>query len=305
MQVITCIMVQVDEDEAGRIGEDETGRVGDDDVPRVGEDDVVFRALADPTRRALLDRLRERNGQTLGELCEPLAMARQSATQHLALLEAAGLIATVRRGREKLHYLNPVPLWDITERWIEQFERPRLSALSAIKHRAEEEPMATRPSYVYVTYIESSPERVWAALTDADLTGRYWGHSNVSDWQPGSPWEHRRVDGSGVADVAGTVLESVPPRRLTMTFDAPGEVPAGGPSKVTFDIEPYHEIVRLTVTHENLADEAALQAISAGWPAVFANLKSLLETGHVLPRAPWEMHAELRAAQMARTDQAP
>ena len=102
--------------------------------------------------------------------------------------------------------------------------------------------------------------------------------------------------------MAGTVLESIPPRRLAMTFDAPGAVPSQGPSRVTFDIEPYHEIVRLTVTHENLADESALDAVSAGWPAVFANLKSLLETGHVLPRAPWEMHAELRAAQMARND---
>ena len=115
--------------------------------------------------------------------------------------------------------------------------------------------MADRPSYVYVTYIESSPERVWEALTDPRLTGQYWGHSNVSDWQAGSRWEHRRVDGSGIADVIGTVLESVPPRRLTMTFDAPGDPPPEGPSRVTFDIEPYHEIVRLTVTHENLADE--------------------------------------------------
>jgi len=133
-------------------------------------DDAVFRALADPTRRALLDRLRERNGQTLGELCEPLEMARQSATQHLGVLEAANLISTVRRGREKLHYLNPVPLWNIQERWIEKFERPRLRALSAIKRRAEEDIMADRPSYVYVTYIESSPERVWGALTDPELT---------------------------------------------------------------------------------------------------------------------------------------
>ena len=182
----------------------------------------MFKALADPTRRALLDRLRERNGQTLGELCEPLDMARQSATQHLGLLEAANLVTTIRRGREKLHYLNPVPLWDIAERWIEKFERPRLRALSAIRHRAEEDIMAERPEYVYVTYIESTPERVWNALTDADLTAEYWGHSNVSDWQPGSAWEHRRVDGSGIADVAGTVLESMPPRRLAMTFDAPG-----------------------------------------------------------------------------------
>jgi uncharacterized protein YndB with AHSA1/START domain len=270
------------------------------------DDDAVFKALADPTRRALLDRLRERNGQTLGELCEPLAMARQSATQHLGVLEAANLITAVRSGRTRLHYLNPVPLWSIAERWIEKFERPRLRALSAVKHqaehRAEEDTMPDRPSFVYVTYIESSPERVWEALTDAGLTAQYWGHSNVSDWQPGSHWEHQRTDGSGIADVAGTVLESVPPRKLVMTFDSPGEVPPSGPTKVTFDIEPYHEIIRLTVTHENLADDEALSAVSAGWPAVFANLKSLLETGHVLPRAPWEMHAELRAAQMSRND---
>jgi uncharacterized protein YndB with AHSA1/START domain/DNA-binding transcriptional ArsR family regulator len=267
----------------------------------------VFRALADPTRRALLDRLRERNGQTLGELCGPLAMARQSATQHLGVLEAANLVTTVRRGREKLHYLNPVPLQEIQERWIGKFERHRLRALSEIRQQAvrahtEEDTMDGRPSYVYVTYIESSPERVWQALTDADLTASYWGHANVSDWQEGSQWEHRRVDGSGIADVIGTVLESVPPCRLAMTFDAPGEPPAGGPSRVTFEIEPYHEIVRLTVTHENLADDEAFEAISAGWPAVCANLKSLLETGHVLPRAPWEMFAEIGAAQMARND---
>jgi uncharacterized protein YndB with AHSA1/START domain/DNA-binding transcriptional ArsR family regulator len=257
----------------------------------VDGDDAVFKALADPTRRALLDRLRVRNGQTLGELAGPLDMARQSATQHLDVLEAANLITTVWRGREKLHYLNPVPLWDMQERWIAKFERPRLRTLSAIKHRAEEDTMAERPSYLYVTYIESTPERVWEALTDPDLTAQYWGHSNVSDWRVGSSWEHRRIDGSGVADVVGTVLESEPPRRLTMTFDGPGEIPPSGPTKVTFDIEPYHEIVRLTVTHLNLTDDDAVKAVSLGWPAVCANLKSLLETGHVLPRVPWEMPA--------------
>jgi uncharacterized protein YndB with AHSA1/START domain len=232
-------------------------------------------------------------------------MARQSATQHLGVLEAANLITTVRSGREKLHYLNPVPLWAMQERWIERFERPRLRALSAIKRRAEENPMSDRPSYVYVTYIQSSPERVWDALIDPDLTAQYWGHSNVSEWRVGAAWEHRRVDGSGIADVTGTVLESERPRRLKVTFDSPGESPPYGPSTVTFDVEPYHEIVRLTVTHENIADHDALNAVSAGWPAVFANLKSLLETGHVLPQAPWEMHAGLRAAQMSRNDPRP
>src|SRR4029077_14971909 len=217
MQVNTCIM---------------SGMVEDGAMPGVPGDDAVFRALADPTRRALLDRLRERNGQKLGELCEPLDMARQSATQHLGLLEAANLITPIRRGREKLHYLNPVPLWDIAERWIETFERPRLRALSAIRQRAEEDTMAERPSYVYVTYIESTPERVWHALTDADLTAEYWGHSNVSDWRAGSSWEHRRVDGSGIADVAGTVLGAGPPRGLAVTFGAPGAAPPPGASPV-------------------------------------------------------------------------
>jgi uncharacterized protein YndB with AHSA1/START domain len=229
-------------------------------------------------------------------------MARQSATQHLAILEAANLVTSVRRGREKLHYLNPVPLHEFQERWIDKFERPRLRELSTVKRQAEETVMADKPTYVYVTYIQSSPQRVWEALTDAELTAQYWGHSNVSDWQPGSQWEHLRTDGSQIADVVGTVLEAVPPTRLVLTFDAPNEERPAGPSRVTFTIEPYEEIVRLTVTHENLASDQDYEAVSAGWPAVFATLKSLLETGHVLPQAPWEMHAELRAAQMAEND---
>jgi uncharacterized protein YndB with AHSA1/START domain/DNA-binding transcriptional ArsR family regulator len=269
------------------------------------EVDKVFRALADRTRRHLLDRLHERNGLTLGELCEDLGMARQSATQHLSVLEEANLISTVRRGREKLHYLNPVPLHEIQERWIDKFERPRLRALSAVKRRAEERQMVDKPdkpTFAYVTYIESTPERVWEALTDPDLTAEYWGHSNVSDWQPGSRWEHRRTDGSDIADVVGTVLESSPPRRLVMTFAEPDDERVDEPTRVTFDIEPYHEIVRLTVVHENFPTRDDHDAAAAGWPAVLANLKSLLETGHVLPQAPWEMHAELRARQMARRD---
>jgi uncharacterized protein YndB with AHSA1/START domain/DNA-binding transcriptional ArsR family regulator len=247
----------------------------------------VFKALADPTRRHVLDLLHQRNGQTLGELCSGLAMTRQAASQHLAVLEAAHLVTTTWRGREKVHHLNPVPLHEIQERWIDKFERPRLRALSAVKRQAEEVTMAGKPTYVYVTYIQSTADRVWEALTDADLSGEYWGHSNVSDWQPGSPWEHRRTDGSGIADAGGTVLEAVPPERLVMTFGTPD----AEPGTVTFTIEPYEDIVRLTVVHENLADQAEYDAASAGWPAVLANLKSLLETGHVLPQAPWEMRA--------------
>jgi uncharacterized protein YndB with AHSA1/START domain/DNA-binding transcriptional ArsR family regulator len=260
----------------------------------------VFKALADPTRRQLLDRLHERNGQTLGELCGSLAMARQSASQHLAALEAADLVSTVWHGREKLHYLNPVPLHEISERWIDKFETPRLRALSAVRHAAEEQVMNAKPTYVYVTYIAATPEAVWHALTDADLTAAYWGHSNVSDWQAGSTWEHVRADGSGVVDVVGTVLEAQPPERLVFTFG--GGEDGGTPSQVTFTIEQYQEIVRLTVRHVDLPTAGDLEAVSVGWPAVLANLKSLLETGRVLPQSPWEMHAELSAAQPAEPD---
>lgn len=264
--------------------------------------DKIFKALADPTRRHLLDSLREHNGQTLGSLCAQLNMARQSATQHLAILEEANLVSTVRRGREKLHYLNPIPIFHISARWIAPFEGPRLRTLETVKQRAEEQDMTGKPSFVYVTYIHSTPERVWQALTDADLTGEYWGHRNVSDWQTGSPWEHQRVDGSGIADAVGTVLEATPPTRLVMTLAAPGDPSPTGSTVVIFDIEPHQDIIRLTVTHTNLADETALTEVSAGWPAVLANLKSLLETGHALPQAPWEMHADLRAAHMAVND---
>jgi uncharacterized protein YndB with AHSA1/START domain/DNA-binding transcriptional ArsR family regulator len=254
----------------------------------VRETELAFKALADPTRRLLLDRLRERNGQTLRELCEHLTMARQSATQHLDILVRADLVTVVRRGRERLHYLNPAPLHEIEERWISGFDKPRLRALSAIKHQAEEYAMTSVPTYVYVTYIRATAEQVWRALTDADLTARYWGHANVSDWQPGSAWEHRRTDGSGVPDVVGKVLTAEPPTRLIITFeDSPDD--EREPSVVTFLVEPHQDIVRLTVTHENLANLDMFNGISSGWPAVLSNLKSLLETGDALPQSPWEM----------------
>ena len=123
--------------------------------------DLVFKALADPTRRQLLDRLREHDGLTLGELCEGIGMTRQSATQHLGVLEAANLVSTRKQGRQKLHHLNVVPLHEIQERWIDAFERPRLRALSTIRQRAEESmtDMATTTTtrtYVYVTYIQAT-----------------------------------------------------------------------------------------------------------------------------------------------------
>lgn len=254
--------------------------------------DLVFKALADTTRRHLLDRLREHDGLTLAELCEGIEMTRQSATQHLAVLEAANLISTQRRGREKLHHLNVVPLHEMQERWIDRFDRPRLRALSDIKRRAEEAAaMTEKHTFVYVTYIEATPDQVWEALTSAEATARYWGHANVSTWEVGATWEHQRLDGSGVADVCGDVVVSDRPTRLVTTWKGSHEDPDDTASRVTFDLLPYGEICRLTVTHEDLPPEE-LKRASAGWAAVCSNLKSLLETGHPLPQKPWEMYRE-------------
>src|SRR5829696_1390479 len=134
--------------------------------------------------------------------------------------------------------------------------------------------MIDRPDFVYVTYIRSTAERVWEALTDPDISAQYWGHSNVSAWVDGAAWEHRRVDGSDIADAVGTVVTSDPPRRLVITWAAPGEDRLDGPSRATFDIEAFGEIVRLTVTHENLADATERRDAAAGWSAVLSNLKS-------------------------------
>lgn len=158
------------------------------------------------------------------------------------------------------------------------------------------------PDYVYVTYIRATPEQVWAALTDPELSGRFWGHSQVSDWQVGSRVDHVRIDGSGIADASGKVLEVDPPRRLVFGFDDPARFddPTFEPSVVAFGIEQGSDIVKLTVTHTLLASMDEWHAVSLGWPAVLANLKTFLETGEALPQDPWEFHADERAAQMAK-----
>src|SRR3954469_2059222 len=134
--------------------------------------DEVFRALADPSRRQLLDSLNARNGQTLRELCSGLDMARQSVTKHLAILESAGLVTTVRRGREKLHYLNAAPIGEISDRWITHYDRARVRALVDLKRALEDHGMADNPSFVYTTYIRTTPERLWQALTEPAFTKR-------------------------------------------------------------------------------------------------------------------------------------
>jgi uncharacterized protein YndB with AHSA1/START domain/DNA-binding transcriptional ArsR family regulator len=260
--------------------------------------DEVFKALADASRRRLLDSLNERNGQTLRELCAGLAMARQSVSKHLAVLEAASLVSTQRRGREKLHFLNPVPINAIAERWMTRYDRARVNALADLKHALEHQTVGT--SFVYTTYINASPEDLWTALTDPAFTKRYWGVSLVSDWNVGSKitWE---LDNLTIADDEQVVLVADPPRRLSYTWHTftPEFVAAYGNennlmadaqaerrSKVTFDIEPAGGLAKLTVTHDDFdAGSIVLAGISEGWPSIIASLKTMMETGEPLALA--------------------
>ena len=259
--------------------------------------DEVFRALADPSRRRLLDSLNEHNGQTLRELCSGLDMARQSVSKHLAVLEAANLITTVRRGREKHHYLNAAPINQIAERWITRYERDRVHALADLK-KALEDTAVEKPSFVYTTYIRTTPEALWQALTEPAFTERYWATTFDSDWKPGSPvtWHTR---GLAISDPEQIVVESEPCRRLSYTWhtltpewtqslnftdDASERLRGERRSKVTFEIEPLGDQVKLTVIHDDLEPGGVMGSlISEGWPRVLANLKTLLETGDPLP----------------------
>jgi DNA-binding transcriptional ArsR family regulator/uncharacterized protein YndB with AHSA1/START domain len=262
-----------------------------------GEMDDVFKALADPSRRMLLDSLNAHNGQTLRQLCAGLDMARQSVSKHLAVLEAAGLVTAVRRGREKLHYLNAAPISDIAERWISRYDQPRVDALADLK-KALEETEVEAPSFVYTTYIRTTPERLWQGLTDPAFTQRYWQTELHTDWAKGSPvtWNNHGVL---ISDPESVVLESDPYRRLSYTWhtmtpelaekfgwDQEFQAKLAGErrSKVTFDIEPATQGVKLTVIHDGFEPgSTVLEMVSVGWPDVISSLKTLLETGEPLP----------------------
>jgi uncharacterized protein YndB with AHSA1/START domain/DNA-binding transcriptional ArsR family regulator len=249
------------------------------------DDETVFRALGDPSRRLLLDRLFEQDGQTLGELTGHLPdMSRQGVMKHLRLLEAATLVTTRRTGREKRHFLNPVPIRLLHDRWISKYAEPWAATLGGLKDGLERSPM-TGPRHAYEVYIRATPERIWQALTDPDLTRQYYYGTLVhSDWQPGSPMRYDYPDGSLAAE--GEVLEVDPPRRLVTTFHATWseEVRADPPARVTWEIEPAGESCRLSVVFEDFPAENQLyREVSGGTSVIVSGLKTLLETGQPLP----------------------
>jgi uncharacterized protein YndB with AHSA1/START domain/DNA-binding transcriptional ArsR family regulator len=275
-------------------------------------DDEVFKALAHDGRRTLLDRLFERDGQTLGELEEALpGMTRFGVMKHLRVLEAAGLVTSRKVGRERHHYLNPVPIRRIHDRWLDRFRiraadllddlRSSLEAdtTTTVDHAAPASPPAhvhptpiggrplnpeplteAPPRHVFTTFIRATPELIWRALTESDFTTRYWyGSSIESSWTAGDPWQ---LLVNGAPGIKGEVLEADPPRRLALTYQSVwAGVADDVPSCLSFEIQSAAPgVCQLTVVHETEPGQGSrIAEVAAGWPYIIAGLKTLLETG--------------------------
>ena len=247
--------------------------------------ELIFRALAHPDRRLLLDRLFERDGQPLGELAAHLpSMTRFGVMRHLGVLEEAGLVTTHRSGREKLHYLNPVPIRLVHDRWIGKFAEPVVARMVAIKHELEASSME-RPDHVYAIYIKASPERIWRAMTDGTETARYfYGTSIESDFTPGSRVVYTYPDGRLASE--GEILEVEPPHRLVMTFQAlwDPDLVAEGPVTESWVLEAVGEgTTKLTVTMSGIVPGSKTEADFAGGIVfIVSGLKTYVESGEAL-----------------------
>ncbi len=246
--------------------------------------DEVFRALADPTRRSLLDALFREDGQTLGALVERYPMTRIGVMKHLKVLEDAGLVVTKRRGREKLHFLNPVPIRLLHDRWIDKFTEPWAAALTDLKRELEHTMTPKKMEKVFEIYIRTTPERLWDAITDRETRSKFqFGARIESEWKPGTPYAVTTGEGGAMTLVEGENLEVDPPRRLVQSARMlwGDDVRAEGTSRVTWEIEPVGDSCRLTLTHSEL-NENANDQLYGGWPMILSGLKTWIETETVL-----------------------
>src|SRR5438445_3152341 len=247
----------------------------------LGGVDAVFKALADPTRRSLLDELYEHDGQSLSALERRLPMTRFGVMKHLRVLEEAGLVVTRRHGREKHHFLNPVPIRLVHDRWVSKYAEPWVAGLSDLK--ADLEATEKTMEKVFEIYIRTTPERLWEAITDSEIRAKYnFGVRIDSDWTKGSRYatSHPATD-APLGE--GQNLEVDRPRRLVQSMRAlwSDDVKKEGTSRVTWEIEPVGDSCRLTVTHDELR-EGANEELYGGWPMILSGLKTLLETGELL-----------------------
>jgi len=248
--------------------------------------DEVFKALNDGGRRRLLDELFTEDGQTLARLCAFLPqMTRYGVMSHLRVLEAAGLITTRREGRAKLHYLNPVPIRLVHDRWISKYTEPRLGALSRLKADLEGGQAMSGPTHIYQVFINVEPKLVWQALVDGDMTQQYFYGTRVeSTWEPGASLRYLDGDGEVVAD--GSVIRCDPPHRLEMVFHArwDPELEAEGPVREAWILDEANGATKLTVEmYDAQPGSKTYEDFTSGFPYIVSGLKTLLETGMSLP----------------------
>ena len=240
--------------------------------------ELVFKALSDRTRRELLDELFRRDGQTLNALASRFDMTRVAVAKHLRLLEAAGLVVSRRSGREKLHYLNPVPIRLVHDRWVNKYTEGWAAGLADLKRDME-----ANVEKVFEIYIRTTPEQLWQAITDPGARTRYqFGARVESSWTSGSSYQVKHQNAPRSL-IEGENLEVDPPRRLVQSYQAvwDDDVAAEGTSRVTWEIEPVGDTCRLTVTHDQLPEDASSH-LYGGWPMILSGLKTWLETGQEL-----------------------
>lgn len=248
----------------------------------------IFKALADPSRRTLLDLLHASDGRTLNDLCTPLQMSRFGVMKHLNLLEEAGLITTRKVGREKLHYLNAVPIRQIYDRWVSKYAEPWAIELTTLKNELERETnMENKPRHVYRIAIKATPEQVWQALTDPAKTSKFWFNCSIrSTWESGSSFE--LLDPEGVKKAEGIIITIDSPRKLVMSwrFLSFPDTASESPSRMTWEIDSHVEfsgVTLVTVVHDEFEQAVnTAQILENGLPIVLSGMKTFLETGSTL-----------------------
>lgn len=242
--------------------------------------DAIFKALSDPTRRQLLDTLRDRGGLSLTELEQGLGMTRFGVMKHLKVLEEANLVLTRRDGRFKYHYLNALPIQEVADRWMAPYAKPLARFALNLKNALESEPpMADKPDFVFSTYIRTTPDKLWDALTNPEMTQQfYYGGRVQAELRPGGNFSYLAPNGE--INLHGEVLEIDPPRKLVTTFRATWAEAGGETTRVMYEIEPMGEVCKFTMTHFDY--EKSRAGVEEGWPIIVAGLKTLLETGKPL-----------------------
>jgi len=245
--------------------------------------DMIFKALGDSTRRALLDALRHKDGQSLSDLEATLSMSRFGVMKHLRQLEDSGLIITRKVGRFKYHYLNPLPLQEVMDRWAAPFLQRQARALTELKLKLEKDTNMGKPDFMMQTFIRCTQDALWAALTEADQMAAYHFACNTVQGNPGVDQATAFILPNGDAMLRQVTTAMDPKSRIAMTFEPLFMGPDAPSSHMVYLIEPQGDQCKLTVEHYDIAP--GQEGFGEGWARLTASLKSYLETGTGLKAA--------------------